>query len=822
MGLFMLGDHIQKPDIPNLNISSALNNPLSRRTFLAGTVATAVASMAVSQAAPDENSARWILDHQAGPVNTWMCFRRTVTLLNTPQHATAEIAVDSKYWLWINGKLALFEGALKRGPRPGETYCDHLNLTPFLKAGPNTIAVLVWYWGKSGFSHVSSGRGGLYFAADIDGIKLISDHHWKAMQHPAYGPSTPPSPNYRLSEWNVEFDARKDIPDWVGVNFNDTAWPSAVEKGVAGDKPWGPLRPRPTAFWKLTDIQPYVNDRQIQALKPEQAIRYPVMSILNQSKLPPKFKGRRVWCQLPYDAQITPYLKIDAPAGLVIDIRTDRYFPGANSVRSQYVTRSGVQEFESLGWMNGEHVVYSLPPGIKILQLGYRESGYNCNLAGDFTSSDPALNELWKRAQRTLYVNMRDNYSDCPDRERGLWWGDVVIDLGQTFYALDRQSDRLIKKAIDNLVGWQEPGTGVLYAPVPSLYTQNELPCQMLASIGWYGFWNYFMHTGDAETIHRAYPHVRRYLQLYHLEKDGLAPHRHGGWPWYDWGTNIDERLLDNTWFYLALKAAVQMAKLTGHHSDISRYKHDMASIASRFNAAYWNGEAYRSRHYTGATDDRGNAMAILCGFAKQEQFPALLKVLQTQMFASPYMEKYVLEALFHMNQPSAAVARMKNRYARFLSLPISTLPERWDCDGYNGSYNHGWSGGPLTLMSQKMAGIAPLAPGMKKCQILPQPGDIEHVSASMLTRQGFIAVNLHNARDSFAMTVNLPSPIAATVGIPARKEPWRSISINGQSVDIEGNRENHSNRPWQYQGKKAGFYLFTLPTGKFVLNAEI
>jgi hypothetical protein len=35
-----------------------------------------------------------------------------------PQNALVQIAADSKYWLWINGELAVFEGGVKRGPTP--------------------------------------------------------------------------------------------------------------------------------------------------------------------------------------------------------------------------------------------------------------------------------------------------------------------------------------------------------------------------------------------------------------------------------------------------------------------------------------------------------------------------------------------------------------------------------------------------------------------------------------------------------------------------------------------------------------------------------
>ena len=54
-----------------------------------------------------------------------------------PEKAVAQIAVDSKYWLWINGQLAVFEGGVKRGPTPKDTYYDEVDLAPFLQKGKN-------------------------------------------------------------------------------------------------------------------------------------------------------------------------------------------------------------------------------------------------------------------------------------------------------------------------------------------------------------------------------------------------------------------------------------------------------------------------------------------------------------------------------------------------------------------------------------------------------------------------------------------------------------------------------------------------------------
>ena len=115
--------------------------------------------------------AHWINTERCqSETNTWLAFRKTVHIDKVPQTLTARIAADSKYWLWINGRLVVFEGGLKRGPSPYDTYYDPVEIAPYLQNGENTIAVLVWHFGKSGFSHVNSGLAALLFEA----VALVS------------------------------------------------------------------------------------------------------------------------------------------------------------------------------------------------------------------------------------------------------------------------------------------------------------------------------------------------------------------------------------------------------------------------------------------------------------------------------------------------------------------------------------------------------------------------------------------------------------------------------------------------------------------------
>jgi hypothetical protein len=111
---------------------------------------------------------KWIWQTVNGPANTWACFRKTVNLTTVPATVIANIAVDSKYWLWINGTMVVFEGGLKRGPNVTDTYYDEVDIAKYLTTGNNTISILVWHFGKDGYSHKNSTKGGLFFECNAE------------------------------------------------------------------------------------------------------------------------------------------------------------------------------------------------------------------------------------------------------------------------------------------------------------------------------------------------------------------------------------------------------------------------------------------------------------------------------------------------------------------------------------------------------------------------------------------------------------------------------------------------------------------------------
>ncbi|MEL6925398.1 MAG: glycoside hydrolase, partial [Bacteroidota bacterium] len=546
-------------------------------------------------------------------------------------------------------------------------------------------------------------------------IGLYSDSSWRAAKHLAFRSDSPkPHPNWRLSESNIFFDAR----DATSMQTRDAALfavPTKAFQPCTIIKPKRPLSAqlRPIPQWKDFGLQSYAN------------------KVFTKRES----DGDTIVLELPYNMQFTPYFEIEAEAGDTIDIRTDNYNGGrAFNVRCNYVTQSGRQIFESPGWMNGHSVRYYFPKGIKILDLRFRESGYQTEFTKGFACEDEFYNQLWEKAVRTLYITMRDNYMDCPDRERGQWWGDVVLEMGETFYALDRQSDALSRKAILELMNFQRPDS-TIFSPIPAGNWDNELPTQMLASVGYYGIWTYYWHTGDRALIAEVYPRVKKYLGVWKTDERGLVVPRKGGWLWGDWGENKDMALLFNGWYYLALKGQAEMARLLGETDDLAKAEASMKKLKTAFNEVFWNGTVYKSAVHKGEPDDRGNALAVVAGLAPEAYFSAIKKLLVQQQKASPYFEKYVEEALFQMGYPEAALTRMKQRFGPMVASELTTLWEGWDIGSATwggGTYNHAWSGGGLTLMAEYVAGVRPSEAGYSKIRIAPQLGFLERASLDM------------------------------------------------------------------------------------------
>lgn len=603
-------------------------------------------------------------------------FRRCFEMGEIPEKVIATIAAETKYWLYINEKLVVFEGGLFRESLPGCGYADEVDIAEYLQEGENVIAALCWYYGNGGRNNVDSGQAGFLFDCPDIGIST-ADGKFLCAQHTGYYAPGEPYPAYLYGGHSVGYCAENEFVGFEKADFDEKDFVPVCEVDASA---WGKLYKRPVPFLKVCDA---IDVRDWQ--EEESAVRV----------------------KLPYAMAMCVRLDMEATGGEVIDIRTDRFSinggPGDsgryNGHRLEYVCKAGNNEFESLFYLFGEEILISSSSNtVKINSIGWRETGYNTEIVGSFKCNCPIVNRLVEKSARTLYVCMRDNFMDCPDRERGQWIGDVSVQVPQAFFLLDASARKLVRKSIEDFIHLRRGD--VLIGNVPGSHG-GELPAQSLCAISeWGQIAQYVRYSGDVSIYEICFEPAVKYLQLWDMQDSGLVAPRSGDWRWFDHLYNIDEAVLENAWYYSALKFAKRMATALEDTRFDKFLSERMEKIEGAFEEVFWNGKFYTS---SGFADDRANAMAVLSGLCPKERYDGLADVLVSVSNSTIYMENFVLTALCEMGRVDLAYKRMVSRYYNLAMNENSTL---WEDFYILGTKNHAWSGAPATIAFRYFMGI--------------------------------------------------------------------------------------------------------------------
>jgi hypothetical protein len=168
------------------------------------------------------------------------------------------------------------------------------------------------------------------------------------------------------------------------------------------------------------------------------------------------------------------------------------------------------------------------------------------------------------------------------------------------------------------------------------------------------------------------------------------------------------------------------------------------------------------------------------------------------------------------MDEPDAALARMKNRYRKMIESEWTTLWEGWGvgAEGFGGgSYNHGWAGGPVTLMHEYMAGIRPTSPAFATYTVRPQLGSLTNINCASNTPKGLVKVEIIRDSARFRLKLTSPEKTTATVHLPLKKYGHRAIRVNDRPLWRNGkpNGEIPGITP---DGEADGYTRFTVAPG--------
>ncbi len=720
-------------------------------------------------------SAEWIWTKGCSE-DSYVLFRKEFELRDSLDSVTAYISAVDSYILWVNGEMVVIDGSVKRGPTPYDSYYDTVEITN-LQAGENVIVLQVAFNGRSGDGSIvpvitdelgdEYTQAGMIFEMQAGDTLIKSDETWYALRNDAYRNRVTAGADYpgylqssMLAERNVYYDASLSLGDFTSKDYDCISWEKATVISKAGDLPFGALFDsfiQPIKFYEITDF--------------ENSLEYVGETLAQDTTLV---------LDCPGNIQFSYYFEIEAPAGKTITMYTDTYTDkqGMPNFKDTYVSSEGTQSYENYPWRSGSKLIIEAEAGVTFTKIGYRESEYNGDKIGNFTSSNTDLNQLWQESLNTISICMRDTYMDCPDRERGPYMGDASNEIDAALYGYDESGYEITKKAILACIGWTTENQAIP-SRAPSLKPQ-EIPNQSLAFMT--SAYHYWLHTGDAETMKAYYEAMANYLQLFEM-KDGLPVYRKGSWIWNDWGEKIDTNLLQVGFYYYALNLTSQLASDLGIDKDQEFLTDRMTEIKNNFRSAYYTEDGFKSEG-SKYIDDRANAMLALSGLADEEDYPIITSVLMTTYEASPFCEKYVLEALCMMDEEELAVQRMLDRYVGMLYDDYDTLWEQFTDE--IGTVNHGWTSAPLYILSKYVAGIRSTQAGFEAYEIAPTDF-LDQYACTVYTLKGNLVVSYEKGETQSILKVHS----IASDGIVIIPETMGSeLTITGGEYEIlEGNR---------------------------------
>ncbi len=506
-------------------------------------------------------------------------------------------------------------------------------------------------------------------------------------------------------------------------------------------------------------------------------------------------KTWKLVCTLPHNSHFQPWIQLEAPPGRVVKFNSSNPLVLYLTPTESCATVAGQRTYEAKNWVSGEGAVYTIPPGVTVKAVKYRETGYDTKFAGSFECNDEDFNILWRKAARTAYICMREHFYDCPDRERVGFWGDGTPELNQCFYVFDSASHRLARDL-------------VLRKLQPRFY-----PGQHLEFLGEYGLWFYYLHTGDLASIAAVYDQTRTFL---------LETYQRGNRnTWFDWGKESkDTSVIETCFLYQDLGTLRKMALATGHEADLPIIDARRRAIKTEFDARFWKGSYYQSGDVT-APDDRANAMAVNAGLADPAKWDAIYThVLSRTENSSCFFDRWVFEALCTMGRQDQALIRMSTRYRTMIQASFTTLWEhydRWWASRINAfddasSLNHGWNP-PALVLSQDIAGVRPTEPGWAAFEVLPKEAFLTSVKVVVPSIKGPVKVKIRKTAAEYALEVTVPPNTRAVVGMPrASFSKLETIRVNGRPVWKDAFLTGAEDVTWE--GDEGGYLRFGVGAG--------
>ncbi|MBQ2613716.1 MAG: family 78 glycoside hydrolase catalytic domain [Clostridia bacterium] len=428
-------------------------------------------------------------------------FRKNFTLDFQPEKAEITICGLGFYELYVNGKH-ITKGALAPYISNIDHLCyyDNYEIASLLTPGENVIGVILGNgfrncWGGFAWGlNELPGRGPVTLALCLEAED--NTHHFELEADESF--LTHPSPILHDDlRMGYDYDARREIPNWNLVDFDDSAWSNAL--------------PETTPIGKklLCDVEPIAVTDEIQAIEIKHFDRLP-FAYNNYEKIHFSYDPSYIPADddviepleetyrnnvYVYDFGKTiagvPKLKINGKPGQTITIRCGEHTINGNfAVNNTIFMRSHIPSEADRYLKYGQVVTFTCKGGEEELipkfsyygmryayvegleegqatkdALTWLEMHSDVKKRGSFSCSNEITNKLYQASIDTVLPNLYYFPTDCPHREKNGWTGDAWIPA--EYVLMDFKAEKTLSEWLRSVRAAQFPN-GDIPAMVPT------------------------------------------------------------------------------------------------------------------------------------------------------------------------------------------------------------------------------------------------------------------------------------------------------------------------------------------------------------------
>jgi hypothetical protein len=505
-----------------------------------------------------------------------------------------------------------------------------------------------------------------------------------------------------------------------------------------------------------------------------------------------------------------PFFTIDAPAGTTLELMVQEGHTAGGPVLldthfdswSRFICREGRNRFETFDYECCRWIqlhIRGAKGTVTVSNVGMRRRVFPWPQQPNIRFGEPALDRLIAASVNTLNNSAIETLMDGAGRERQQYSGDgghqmhaVQLTLGES-----RLPARYLTTYSQGLTK-----DGFFLDCWPAYDRLARLMERQLDLTPWgplldhgvgFNFDNYYhyLYSGQLDDLREPYPRLLRFARYLEgiVAPDGLLPVENLGIPavWMDHIAYQRQRHKQCA-FNLYAAAMLQYALAPICRAFGDRASEEAATkMGQRIQAAavrrFWsparetfiNNLPWLEEEHQPRMCDRSLATAILfdqCPGGRSANLIRALAECPPEMgFSYPCNAGWRLWALAQGGRADVVVKDFRERWATLDSVRLNnTLQEDWVAQPDSSSEWSHCPVAPLYVTHMSLAGIRPLEPGFRRCEIHPRPADLELLEVTTHTPLGpllFASRGKPGARD---ITLNLPAGCAGELVVRAEE----------------------------------------------------